>query len=60
MIKIRLDEFVLQKGFALNIQVVQSLIMQGKVHNKHEGNPSQKQSTKGVEFSPNKKGDSKI
>ncbi|MGU9987475.1 MULTISPECIES: S4 domain-containing protein, partial [unclassified Rickettsia] len=36
MTKIRLDEFLLQKGFAPNIQVAQSLIMQGKVHNKHE------------------------
>ncbi|XVN41674.1 MAG: TlyA family RNA methyltransferase [Rickettsia endosymbiont of Argas persicus] len=36
MTKIRLDEYLLQKGFAPNIQVAQSLIMQGKVHNKHE------------------------
>jgi len=36
MTKIRLDEYLLQKNFASSIQVAQSLIMQGKVHNKHE------------------------
>lgn len=36
MTKIRLDEYLLQKNFAPNIQVARSLIMQGKVHNKHE------------------------
>ncbi|WP_395476313.1 TlyA family RNA methyltransferase [Rickettsia endosymbiont of Pantilius tunicatus] len=36
MTKIRLDEFLLQKGFAPSIQIAQSLIMQGKVHSKHE------------------------
>jgi len=36
MTKIRLDEYLLQKGIASNITVARSLIIQGKVHNKHE------------------------
>lgn len=36
MTKIRLDEYLLQKNLAPNILVARSLIMQGKVHNKHE------------------------
>ncbi|MFP3013148.1 MAG: TlyA family RNA methyltransferase [Rickettsia sp.] len=36
MTKIRLDEYLLQKGFVTDITVARSLIIQGKVHNKHE------------------------
>jgi 23S rRNA (cytidine1920-2'-O)/16S rRNA (cytidine1409-2'-O)-methyltransferase len=33
MIKIRLDEYLLKKGFTNNINIARSLIIQGKVHN---------------------------
>ncbi|MFV9929993.1 MAG: TlyA family RNA methyltransferase [Rickettsia endosymbiont of Haemaphysalis japonica] len=36
MTKIRLDEYLLQKGFVTDITIARSLIIQGKVHNKHE------------------------
>lgn len=36
MTKIRLDEYLLQKGFVEDITIARSLIIQGKVHNKSE------------------------
>ncbi|ADE30089.1 TlyA family rRNA (cytidine-2'-O)-methyltransferase [Rickettsia prowazekii] len=36
MTKIRLDEYLLQKGLVTDIAIARSLIIQGKVHNKHE------------------------
>ncbi|KJW03786.1 hemolysin domain protein [Rickettsia argasii T170-B] len=33
MTKIRLDEYLLQKGFVTDITIARSLIIQGKVHN---------------------------
>ncbi|HJD55597.1 MAG TPA: TlyA family RNA methyltransferase [Rickettsia endosymbiont of Pyrocoelia pectoralis] len=36
MTKLRLDEYLLQKGFVEDITIARSLIIQGKVHNKNE------------------------